>query len=533
MNEATLLQKIEILEEQIKTLENDNAKKDSTILKLEEKVKLLQFLHYGRKSEKLTKEDTLTGSLFNEAEDAAFQQYDPVMTEQVKKTIEIGPQTRTIKEKVGRKPFDASLPREEKVYDLSDEEKICACGHELKCIGEDVTERLKIVPPKVTVLREIRKKYVCEYCEGLEREDEKGVVTAEGVKHLIAGSMADESLLAWSISEKFEFALPFYRQAIRLKQIGSPIPRATLSNLIIAVSEKCKPLYRLLKQHLLSGPLINGDETRVQVLKEPGRKNELLSWMWVFLGGARGKECVYFQYEESRSHDIAYEFLKGYSGLFQSDDYEVYHTAIRKLKNENRSDIRHFLCWAHVRRYFYLYWESTKKTDTEAEGILDIIKDIFALEELRSQFPKNEFLKKRKEKADKLFERLRSKLIELFPQAPPGLALGKAIAYTLDNWEQLVSYVDYYEVTPSNNAAERAIRPFVIGRKNWLFSGSPRGANASAILYSLVESAKLHGLKPFEYMYYILRKLPYCHNDADYAALLPFNITPEQLQSVR
>lgn len=526
MNEA-------VLREENRKLKEHIARQDVKIVKLEEQVKLLQYLHFGTKSEKLTNEDARNGLLFNEAEDTAFRQNDPVQMEQAKKTIEIGPQTRTVKEKVGRTSIDESIPREEVVYDLTDEEKVCDCGNDLKCIGEDVSERLKIIPPQVTVIREIRKKYVCENCEGLEREDEKGVIAAQGPKHLIPGSMADESFLAWSISEKFEFALPFYRQAIRLKQIGAPIPRATLSNLTVTAGARCEPIYKLLRPHILSGPAINGDETRLQVLKEPGRKNTSLSWMWVFLGGPPGKECVQYQYEETRNHETPYEFLKGYSGLFQSDDYEGYHTAIKRLKTETGIKIPHFLCWAHARRYFHRYWESTEKLDEEAKAVLDLIKDLFELEDLRGQHSRKGFLKQRKNKAEQIFTSLKQKLEYLYPQTPSGLSFGKAIGYTLDNWEQLTVYVDYYELTPSNNAAERAIRPFVIGRKNWLFSGSPAGAKSSAILYSLIESAKLHDLKPFEYLHHIFKKIPYCQNEDDYAALLPFNVTPEQLQAGR
>ena len=528
MNDSALLREIQTLKTKIKTLEDTNAKKDITILKLEEQIKLLQYLHFDSKSEKLNKEDERTGALFNEAEDSAFKQDDPIQIEQVKKVIEIGPQTRVTKKKTGRKPFDESLPREEKVYDLSDEEKVCDCNHTMQCIGEDVTERVNIFPVKAYVIKEIKKKYVCNNCEGLEREDEKGVITAQGPKHLIPGSMADESFLAWSISEKFEFALPFYRQAIRLKQIGVPIPRATLSNLTVAAGSKCEPIYELLGKHIRSGPLINGDETKVQVLKEPGRKNKSLSWMWVFLGGPPGEACVRFQYEQNRSHQIPYEFLKDYTGLFQSDDYEGYHTAVKKVNNERKNSVCHVLCWAHARRYFYRYYESSK--DLEAKEILDLIKDIFDLEKLRTQFSRKGFLKQRKNRAELIFDKLKKKLENLIRETPGGLAFGKAIVYTLDNWNQLVSYVDHFELTPSNNIAERAIRPFVIGRKNWLFAGSPTGTKSFAILYSLVESTKLNGYKPFDYLYYIFRQLPYCQNEHDYFALLPFNVNAEKLR---
>ncbi len=367
--------------------------------------------------------------------------------------------------------------------------------------------------------------------EGLETKDEKGVVTAEGTKHLIPGSIADESFLAWSASEKFVFALPFYRQSIRLGHIGAPVPRATLSNQIITVGQKCRPLYELLKQNILSGTVINADETRLQVLKEPGRKNQSLSWMWVFTGGEKKNKSVVFQYETGRSHVIPYEFLKDYTGWLQTDDYEAYHTAIRKLRNERKANISHVLCWAHARRMFFKYYEQSN--DTEAKKILDLMKVLFKLEDLRKDFSIKGFVKQRKTRAGPIFEKLFAMFKDLFPQTPPGLSFGKAIAYTLDNWEQLITYVENPDLTPSNNIAERAIRPFVIGRKNWLFSGSPAGAEASAILYSLVESAKMHSLVPFEYLFYIFRKLPYCHSIEDYTALLPHNVDREQLKVER
>ncbi len=522
MNEAALLKEVIELKEHI-------ARQDVIIAKLEEENKLLKHLHFGTKSEKITSEDKKTASLFNEAEDTAFSQNDKKEIEKVTETVEVKSHSRkTVKKNnAGRKPLDESIPREVVEYDIPEEDKVCACGCKKKCMGEDITERLKTYPVQVAVLQERKKKYVCPGCEGLESEDEKGVQTAEGPKHLIPGSIADESLIAWSISEKFEYSLPFYRQAIRLGQIGAPIPRATLSNITIKAAEACEPIYELLKENIRNGPLINADETRVQVLKEPGRRNQTDSWMWVFLGGEEKNKAVVFQYETGRSHEVPYQFLQNYKGMLQTDDYEAYHTALKNLKKYNNISILHFLCWAHSRRYFHRYWENSK--DKDAKRILDLIKDLFKLEDLREHYSKKGFLKQRKNRADQIFKQLRKLLETIYPQTPPGLAFGKAIAYTLDNWEQLISYVDYYELTPSNNVAERAIRPFVIGRKNWLFSGSPAGAKASAILYSIVETAKLHGLSPFKTLYFIFRKLPYCDTKEDYAALLPFNIDKEAL----
>lgn len=536
MDTAALLRENTELKSRNKDLEAANSKLSTLtetlhiqVIKLQEQVDRLQLLHFGPKSEKMTAEDKRTQSLFNEAEDTAFRQNDENEIKKVTESVEVKAHTKKVSRGYGgRVALDKGLPREVKEYDLDDNQKIC-CQTEMKCIGEDISERLKVYPPKVVVLQERKKKYVCEICEGTEREDEKGVVTAQGPKHLIAGSIADESFLAWSITEKFVFALPFYRQSIRLSQIGAPISRATLSNLAVAAGKKCGPLYDLLKESILSGAVINADETPVQVLKEPGRRDQTKSWMWVFLGGPPDKKSVVFHYATGRGHEIPYDFLKEYSGWLQTDDYEAYHTALKKIKTDyDDRTINHVLCWFHARSGFHQYWDKTG--DGKVKQILDLIGELFNLEKLRKDFTQKEFMKQRKARAAPIFSELNKRLLELYPKVPPGLALGKAISYTLDNWDQLITYVDHVELTPSNNAAERAIRPFVIGRKNWLFSGSPAGAKSSAILYSLVESAKMNNLVPIAYLYFIFRKLPYCLTKEDYRALLPFNVDPIQLK---
>ncbi len=492
---------------------------DNQITELKELVHLLQTLHFGTKSEKFTSEDKKQASLFNEAEDSAFEQQDEIESE----TLEVKAHTKTVRKNSGRKALSEDLPREIVEYDIDEEDKTCACGTEKVCIGEDVSERLCIVPAKVVVRREIKKKYVCRNCEGTT-DDSSGVQTAEGIKHLISGSIADESLLAWIINEKFEYALPFYRQSKRLNAIGADIPRATLSTLAIKCAERCKPLYELLKDNIKNGPVINADETRVQVLKEKGRKAQDKSWMWVFLGGETDKKSVVFQYETSRSHKVPYDFLQEYSGWLQTDDYEAYHTALKKLSDEGNKSIRHVLCWAHARRYFYKYWELSKSPD--AKQILELIKKLFELEDLRADFSKKGFQKQRTNRASPILKSLFELLTQYAAATPPTLAFGKAIAYTLDNWKQLNLYLEDPLLTSSNNIAENAIRPFVIGRKNWLFSDTEHGAESSAILYSLVESAKMQNLSVYDYFYYVFRQLPNCKTPADYEALLPFNLTP-------
>ena len=518
-----------VMQKENTLLKTQLQEKDNLITELREQVRLLKLLHFDPKSEKLTSEDKKQGALFNEAEDSAFDQQDEAAEQAVIETIEIGPFQKRVKKNAGRKAISEDLPREHKYYDIPEKDITCACGTEKICIGEDVSERAKIIPAKIVVIQEHRKKYACKTCEGTTL-DEKGIQTAEGVKHLIPGSIADESFLAWSIHEKFEFALPFYRQSKRLGQIGIPIPRATLSNLAIKSADACKPIYELMKKNIQEGSIINADETRVQVLGEPGRTAKDQSWMWVFLGGDTEKKSVIFQYDQSRSHKIPYDFLDNFSGWLQTDDYGAYHTALKKIRSDRGSTdiINHVLCWAHARRGFHKYWKVSN--DAEALKVLEAIKKIFKLEDLREDYSLKGFAKHRKNKASPILDALLKTLRRLITEVPPSLAFGKAINYTLDNWEQLILYLDNPLLSPSNNIAENAIRPFVIGRKNWLFSGSPKGAESSATLYSLVESAKLNNLSVYDYFYYILMKIPYCSETADYEALLPYNLSADAIK---
>ena len=518
-----------LLEENLK-LKDLLKEKNDLIRDLSAKVSLLEILHFGPKSEKWTKHDDQQARLFNEAEDEAFKQNDTEQQKAVVETIELASYTRRKRKSrgQGRKPISPDLPREEVIYDIDEEEKTCACGCKKTNIGAEITERVKIIPAEVKVLREKKLKYVCKNCEGIEA-DEPGVVTAKGTKHLLKGSIADESLIAWSIAEKYAFALPLNRQALRLKYIGLPVSRATLSNITVKTAFKCNVLYDLLKKHIKSYQFINADETRVQVLKEPGRRAQLLSWMWVFLGGPPGKKAVIFQYDEKRSSIVPKEFLKDYAGWIQTDDYGAYNTALKELNKDRPPDkkIRQILCWQHTRSYFYKEWKMSKSE--HAEKAINFIGNLFALEDLRTQYSQKGFYKQRKNRANLIFEEFKPWLEKLYAETPPQMNLGRAIRYTLDNWELLILYIEDPLLTPSNNLAENAIRPFVIGRKNWLFCNTPNGAKASAILYSLIETAKLNNIVPYDYLYYIFKKLPYAETEQDYIDLLPFNLTAEKI----
>jgi len=505
------------------------AEKQALIAELKEKVALLEILHFGPKSEKWTKDDERQGLLFNEAEDEAFRQTEATGAKSGVETKEVCGYTRRAHRNQGRKPISPDLPREEIVYDISEDEKVCGCGSKLICIGEDVSERVAIKPAEVRVIRERRKKYACRVCEGVE-DERGGVVTAEGAKHLLPGSLADESLLAWSICEKFEFGLPFYRQAKRLLYIGVPLSRGTLCHHAIRAAEACRPLYELLGEQIRSGPVINADETRVQVLKEPGRRPQDQSWMWVFVGGPAGHEAVLFRYDRSRSHEVCYQFLQGFQGWLQTDGYGAYETALKRIgeSDAERRVAKHILCWSHVRRMFVRAWEVSRSP--LAKEAIDFIRKLFALEELRKEYSLKGFFKQRLLRAKDIFFRFESWLCKVIKETPASCLLGKAVAYVLENWGKLTCYVEDPVLVPSNNRVENAIRPFVVGRKNWLFSDTPLGAEASAIHYSLIESAKLSNLNPYAYLIYVFSRLPYASSREDYQRLLPWNLSPNLLR---
>ena len=516
------------LEAKIADKDRQIAEKEQEVSALSHKVNILQALYFGPKSEKKTKDDERQGSLFDEAEVVSAVGGD---TKRLKKTkkVRVPEHEREVPSEKKEKPFAENLPREEKVYDIPEDKRTCSCGSNLKYIGSDNHEHLEIIPAKVIVIKEITHKYACEDTECPETE-ETAVKTAEKEKRLIHGGRVGNGLVAWSLKEKFEDALPFYRQEKRLQYIGADISRANLANWAVRAGEKCRPIIRELEKHITSGEVLGADETPVQVLKENGRKAESKSWMWVLKGGPPDKPGIIFRYDTSRGSEVPTNILENFSGWLQSDDYGAYATALKRLNTERDENTRisHVLCWAHARRYFHKAWKTTGYRS--AETALDYMRQLFDLEKLREQCSKKGFAKQRRNKAGLILKQFKSWLEANLPAVAPQSPLGKAIRYTFDNWEGLVRYLEHPNLTPSNNGVENAIRPFVVGRKNWLFSTSVKGAESSAIIYSLIESAKLNGLSTYDYLLYIFNHIPYAETEEDYRKLLPFNLTNEAIK---
>ena len=482
-----------------------------------EQIRLLRAQLYGRKSEKVIPQDGPQPlSLFDMPEPEGIE-------DEPEEKVHVSGHSR---KKRGRKPLSDDLPRKEVVHDIDEKDKVCACGCELKKIGEETSEQLDIVPAKVQVIRHIRPKYACPACEGVE-DDGPTVKIAPAPAQIIPKSIVSPSLLAHILTGKFVDHLPFYRQEKQLFRLGVDVSRTSMCCWAMQAAAACQPLLNLLEEELLAGMYIQTDETTVQVLDEPGRSPTTKSYMWVFRRGDPDRPILIYQYHPTRAGDVANAFLRDFEGTVQTDGYAGYDFL------DTREAIRHIGCWAHARRKFTDVTRALGKNRKAgaADRALKYIGKLYAIEKrIREEkwSPEQAYEIRQAESKPILadFEKwLRKKKKQVLPK---GL-LGKAIAYTLNQWSRLVGYIEDGNLSIDNNMAENAIRPFVVGRKNWLFSGTPEGAEASALLYSLIETAKANKLEPWAYLRYIFDRLPLAVTLEDFEALLPWNMNREQL----
>ncbi len=491
-------------------LQHDNKVLHSKAEVLEDELRLLRHKIFGRRSERFSVEDLRQSSLFDEAEYTI-----EVQTRKLSEpAVEVSAYRRV---KRGRKPLPADLPREEVVHDIPEEEKICACGALLVRIGEETSEKLEIIPQQLKVIRHIRPKYACKKCEGTESE--QAVKIAPVPPQIIPKSIATPGLLAYVMVSKFCDAIPFYRQEKLFRRIGIELSRVDFCNWAIQVARQCDPLIEVFLDEIRAGPVVQMDETPLQVMKELGRANTMKSYMWVMRGGPPENPVIVYRYHPTRGAKIPLGYLSEYEGYLQTDGYEGYEST------GSLPGIIHAGCWAHARRKFDEAAKASKKTGS-AEEALGQIRKIYRIErELRSQELEPEvFMEKRKELVLPILEDFKEWLDTKALQVPPSTLLGKAVNYALNEWEKLLRYLDSPYLTPDTNLVENSIRPFVLGRKNWLFSGSPRGAHASATLFSLIETAKATGLEPYRYLRYVFTRLPFVRTASDYRALTPHHL---------
>lgn len=449
---------------------------------------------------------------FNEAEASA-----PVGTpvaEEVLAEIEIPAHTR---KKRGRKPLDPNLPREIVRHELPESERVCTHdGSALVEIGVEISEQLDIIPQQVRVIQHQRVKYACPCCD-------QGIKVTPAPARIIPKGLLTESALAWVVTSKYMDALPLYRQAALLGRFGGDLSRNTLAASIIRVGEAVQPIINLLRDHLLDADLIHADETTIQVLKEHGKKAQTKSYLWAQATGS-GPPIRLFGYAPGRGATHAETLYVGIKtgAALMSDGYEVYGGVAAA------NGLIHLGCWAHARRYFVeaeaVIPKTARKPEQPATQFIAAIGELYAVESKARDKSATERQRLRDELSRPVLARIEAMLLKHLHAVVPGSLLGKALHYLSAQWPRLSRYVDNGAWPIDNNLCENAIRPFVIGRRNWLFADTVAGANASANLYSLVETCKANSIDPYAYLISLFRKLPAAQSADDFEALLPWRL---------
>lgn len=482
---------------------------------LKDEVALLRKKLFGSSSEKRTLDIPGQLNLFNEAE-----------MEQDQAAAKAEELEASLPDKAGKKrkarTTDAErfkgIPVQKKYLDLDDGERVCpVCNTALEEIGEEFVRReLVFIPAKLKVYEYYSKNYTCPECSKRDLPViKKG---KDGKPHMLYG-MASAGTVAWVMYQKFCNGLPYCRQEKDWKQYGAAITRATMANWVIHNSEAFfLPMYEYFHRKLLERGFAMADETPLQVLHEPGRRAQTKSYMWLFRSGEDGGQpIILYKYSETRAGDNAVDFLHGFKGYLMCDGYSGYNKV---------PDAKRTACWAHIRRYLTDAIPKGKELDYAQPSVQGImyINQLFHLEDvIKAKYTSFDAIKKaRLEKEKPIVEGFLSWLDNQSPVR--GSRMDKAVTYIQNRRPYLATYLEDGRCSFSNNLSENAIRPFTVGRKNWLFCDTPNGAQASAIVYTMVEMAKVNGVNVYHYLTYLLEKLPNDRmSDEELELLAPWN----------
>jgi len=497
------------------------ASREERVQLLEQENRWLKSQLFGRSSERAVPEAPVDpnapqGWLFNETETLS------VAAASAPESVTIPAHERRTR---GRKPLPDALPRVELVHDVAEADKVCPVdGTALVRIGEETSEQLDYVPAQVRVLRHVRPKYACPCCK-------QRLAIAPVPVQLFPKSLATPSLLAHICTAKFVDGLPLHRQEAQFARLGVGLGRATMALWMIRLGDELlRPLVNLLEDEIRTARVIHCDETTLQVLRSEKAPTSD-HWMWVRAAGPPGRRIVLFDYDASRGGEVPKRLLEGCSGALITDGHEPYAAAAAA------HGLVHAGCFAHVRRKYDEAIKAQPTATGQAKTALAFIRELYAIERQMNErdipVAAEERLATRRERSAPVMNALRAWLEALEPQVPPETRLGRALRYTLNQWPKLVAFLDHGEIPLDNNRCENAIRPFVIGRKGWLFADTVPGARASATLYSLVETAKANGLEPHAYLSAVFTRLPHLTTVEEYEALLPWNLKATLASSSR
>ncbi len=526
-----LKQRLEAVEQAHDQLKGEHSQTVERNVLLEEEVRWFKEQFFGRSSEKSSSDISADQKmLFNEAEVlAAIEAADAA---HISRTTKIEAHERK-RHTGGREAIPQHLPRKDIAHDLPNAHKYCE--HEgvcwaMECIGEEVSERYHYEAPKVWVERHVRPKWSCPQCHG-------GVHIAPCPAHILPKTNASASLLAYLIASKFADGMPIYRVCQQLERQDVPLSPGTAGTWVNAIGDKILPLIHLLHEELLNYPFIQMDETYLQVVRSE-KAPSCDHYMVVRAAGPPGRRIILFKHERSRTTQTLQNLLIGpqgpYRGKLLTDGLEQYDMVADAL------DLLHFGCLQHCRTYYH---KAAKVTELPSGqnlarvAINEYIGKVYAVERrikaLREEreraggtLPLEVVLKLRRDKSAPLMAAFKDWVEQLLPGVPPKSALGKALAYTTNQWPKLVRHLEHPEVPVDNNYLENQIRPFALGRRAWLFAETEHGAKASANLYSLVSCARVNGLEPYAYLRHLLEELPMANTADALEALLPWNVKP-------
>ncbi len=511
------------LQEEYVTLKQENNTLKSKIEYLEEKLRLAQHKRFGPSKER-TDTDSVQTQLFNEAEAEA----EPTLEEPTFETITY---ERKKKQPGQRDEQLKDLPVERVEHRLPEEEQVCACcGGPMHEMSTEVRRELKMIPAQVKVVEHVQFIYGCRHCE--RHETETPIVKARIPWAVIPKSLASPSALAYILDKKYVQGMPLYRLAQQFERQGVPLSRQTLANWVVqGTMHWLAKIYDRMHEELLQRQYLHADETPVQVLHEAGRAPETQSYMWLYRSGRDGPPIVLYDYQETRSREHPRNFLAGFQGYLHVDGYAGYN---------NLPNVKLAACWSHARRK---YDEALKalptakrKSPSTAKAGLDFCNQLFKIERGLKDASAEKRYEERQRLSRPVLDAFSAWLHTQKDNILPKSTLGEAVNYCLNQWEKLVAFLEDGNLEIDNNRAERSIKPFVMDRKAWLFSNTPKGARASAIAYSIVETAKENGLNPFAYLEYLFEQLPNLNETTEdpLAALLPWSDDlPEQVRPRR
>jgi transposase len=475
----TSTQSVNIENVELKLELKEQLTRANALLKIyEEQLHLAKLQKFAKRSEKT---QNLTLPLFDEQEnDEVVETIEPLDGEHEQVTYS------RRKPKVGRQLDTSQLPREKIIHDLPETDKICGCGNHLEPMGQESSEQLDYIPAVLKVIEHIKIKYTCRRCET--------ITSPPKPLSPLPKSMASASLMAEVIIKKYDHHLPLYRQSQILAQEGIEIPDNTLGNWVMGAATVLEPLGAALWQQFMLIHKLQADETTVKILK-PDQKG----YWWAYHSLEEHNRFIVFEFSLSRGAFVVNTRLNNYSGILQTDGYSGYNDLRAK------SDIKSAGCWDHARRKFT---ECIKMTGHDEQSIaaqfLKLINKLYKIERDYKSAHSEQRLKARQTCSEPIIESLLEQAKKI--NAPPKSALAKAITYLINQYKDLTTYL-YNDIPISNCLIENHIRPFALGRKNWLFVGNEVAANKSALLYSLIQTCKINRINPKQYLVFVLNQV--------------------------